>query len=304
MLVMTAVKAGAMVVGASTPPDVRVLRVDAAPAASRRRLLASGVLLEMEAAFEKSDGDAALRMKDVLRSAPSQVFSEALFGAVSVPDVKLNDALGLPALIGIAVGSVVFAVLLAAVLGIVALKRRRRRRLQGGAVIKPAGSKSTWYKKLIGKFQRPSSKQQGISAPNSTAQPPLESIQTVRTASHEDELSLRELYACQQRMAAEKGQPSRVRPPPALAESPRPVVAPLKAVNSPNAAARGSMVLFENPLAEDEGNEATAEHIEVGQKPRSNSPSPAVLAGWFKEARQRSAEKKESKLSRRQSFRT
>ena len=288
-------------------PDVSILSIRAAPAASRRILLASGVLLDMQCAFDKADGQSATRMAETLSSAPVQVFPQALFGAVSVPDVKLKDTLAMTALIGIVVGSVVFAVILAAVAGVITARRRHRRRLLNGAVVKPVGPKQSWFKNLFRKFKSPARVQQSIN--NTSPQAALEGIQTIRSASNGDELSLRELYACKQRMAQERGQSTSGSPPPALAGSPRPAVVSLKTSGSPTV--RSSMVLFENPLAENESNPAAGgaaagapEQIPVDRKPRSNSPPPAVLAGWFKEARERSAEKKASHLSRRQSFRT
>jgi hypothetical protein len=308
-LIQSTVQGAALISGASSPPEVTIVNV-AAPS-TRRLLVATGVTLDIEALFQQQDGNIAVQMADMLQTKPSSVFPERLFGAVDVPQVKVKRVLGAGAWVGIGIGSIVFAGAVGGMYSLMVAKRRRRgSRLSGAGMVgvsypRPP-SKYAWLHNVASNLKKSSkvNNKQTPTTPTAPSMPPELVIRRTVSASSDEDLSLRELYAAKQRMVEMEGRPNRGSPPPSLAVSPRPSVSPLSFSNP-----RGSLVVFENPLAdilEGDGEAPVAGHIEVSNRPSSSeSPPPAELAGWFKEARKKALEKKAAaSLNRRQSFRS
>lgn len=310
-LILTTVQGAALLSGALSPPEVVIVSVAAPLDSVGRLLLATGVTVDIEALFEKQDGEVAVKMADLLQTKPSSVFPERLFGAVDVLQVKVKRVLGAGAWAGICIGSIVLAGAIGGIVSMMASKRRRRGgRLSGAGMVgvshpRPP-SKYAWLYKVASNMKKATGSQNNNSpvTPLAPIMPPVLVIRRTVSASSDDDLSLRELYAAKQRMVEMEGRPNRGSPPPSLAVSPRPSIVPLSCSNT-----RGSLVVFENPLAdifEGDGEAPVAGHIEVSNRSsNSESPPPAVLAGWFKEARKKSLEKKAAaNLNRRQSFRS
>ncbi len=304
-LILTTVQTAALLSGASSPPDVAIVNVEVPSESSRRLFLATGVTTDIEAVFQPGDGNIAAKMANLLQTKPSSIFPQRLFGAVDVPQVKVKRILGAGALAGICIVSIVFAGAVGGMYAVMVSKRRRRG-MVGVSYPRPP-SKYAWLHNVASKMKNPSKVEKRN--PNAILASPIIPPELVITrtvsASSDEDLSLRELYAAKQRMVELEGRPSRGSPPPSLAVSPRPSVAPLSSSNP-----RGSLVVFENPLASvtesADGESAVEGHIEVSNiSSSSECPPPAVLAGWFKEARKKSLEKKAaSNLNRRQSFRS
>jgi hypothetical protein len=311
-LILTTVQGAALLLGALNLPEVVIVNVAAPLYSSGRLLLATGVTVDIEALFEKQDGTVAFKIADMLQTKPSSVFPERLFGSVDVFEVKVKRMLGAGAWAGICIGSIVLAGAIGGMYIMVASKRRRR-----GGRLSCAGMVGVSYPRPPSKFawlHKAASSMKKASETESDKPPatPLAPImapelvirRTVSTSS-DDDLSLRDLYAAKQRMVEMEGRPNRGSPPPSLAVSPRPSIAPLSCSNP-----RGSLVVFGNPLADIlegvDGEAPVAGHIEVSSRSSNNeSPPPTVLAGWFKEARKKSLEKKSAaNLNRRQSFRS
>ena len=310
-LTLATVQGAALLMGASSPPDVSIVSVTAPVGSTRRKLQATGVLLDIEALFKREDEKIAVNMADILQNTPTSVFPPRLFGVVEVPKVKVKRVLGGGEVAGICIGSVVLAAAVGGMYSMMASRRRRRSGRVGAAGMVGVSyprppSKYAWLHKVASTVRKASKPQ---SEPPTTPSGPmiLPELVVKRTisASSDEDLSLRDLYAAKTRMVELQGRPNRGSPPPSMAVSPRPTVAPLSCLSNP----RGSLVVFENPLADilEGDGEAVAGHIEVSNNRSSNneSPSPAVMAGWFKEARKKSLEKKAAtNLNRRQSFRS
>ncbi|KAL4541734.1 hypothetical protein Ndes2437B_g06072 [Nannochloris sp. 'desiccata'] len=278
-LILTTVQGAALLSGALSPPEVVIVSVAAPLDSVGRLLLATGVTVDIEALFEKQDGEVAVKMADLLQTKPSSVFPERLFGAVDVLQVKVKRVLGAGAWAGICIGSIVLAGAIGGIVSMMASKRRRRGgRLSGAGMVgvshpRPP-SKYAWLYKVASNMKKATGSQNNNSpvTPLAPIMPPVLVIRRTVSASSDDDLSLRELYAAKQRMVEMEGRPNRGSPPPSLAVSPRPSIAPLSCSNT-----RGSLVVFENPLAdifEGDGEAPVAGHIEVSNR-SSNTPAPA-----------------------------
>ncbi|KAH7619278.1 hypothetical protein NADE_006122 [Nannochloris sp. 'desiccata'] len=281
-LILTTVQGAALLSGALSPPEVVIVSVAAPLDSVGRLLLATGVTVDIEALFEKQDGEVAVKMADLLQTKPSSVFPERLFGAVDVLQVKVKRVLGAGAWAGICIGSIVLAGAIGGIVSMMASKRRRRGgRLSGAGMVgvshpRPP-SKYAWLYKVASNMKKATGSQNNNSpvTPLAPIMPPVLVIRRTVSASSDDDLSLRELYAAKQRMVEMEGRPNRGSPPPSLAVSPRPSIVPLSCSNT-----RGSLVVFENPLAdifEGDGEAPVAGHIEDSGGPSGcaeGSPPP------------------------------
>ncbi|KAL4535345.1 hypothetical protein Ndes2526B_g06240 [Nannochloris sp. 'desiccata'] len=283
-LILTTVQGAALLSGALSPPEVVIVSVAAPLDSVGRLLLATGVTVDIEALFEKQDGEVAVKMADLLQTKPSSVFPERLFGAVDVLQVKVKRVLGAGAWAGICIGSIVLAGAIGGIVSMMASKRRRRGgRLSGAGMVgvshpRPP-SKYAWLYKVASNMKKATGSQNNNSpvTPLAPIMPPVLVIRRTVSASSDDDLSLRELYAAKQRMVEMEGRPNRGSPPPSLAVSPRPSIVPLSCSNT-----RGSLVVFENPLAdifEGDGEAPVAGHIEDSGGP-SGCAEGCYLDSW------------------------
>ena len=296
-----AIQAAAKLLGARSAPSVTVVSVTsaAAPTSMRRHLqLNPGVLVAIEAEFEPSDTLVALNIAKALRDDPSKIFLSASFGDVAVPiiDVRTVKKKEAGVWAGIIVGCVVGVGIVTGLIAVVATRRRRRRRSGGLGVARP-GLKPPSLRKVSSTKSHRESVAMSITPSMQSSSSEFHIERLGSYTENENELSLRELYAAKLKMEAVQGHSGHGSPPPSMAVTPRPAVMSL---SSPGT----EVVMFENPVAGFEDAEQAAAPEMPEQKPRSNSPPPAVLAGWFKDARKKHADKKSGNLTRRQSFRT
>jgi hypothetical protein len=91
--------------GASNKTEVVVRSVTVAPGgASRRHLLAAGVVVDTRINFAAGAAAAALALADGLRSEPQALLPAELFGAVTVPRVTVTTPLSAGTWAGIGTG--------------------------------------------------------------------------------------------------------------------------------------------------------------------------------------------------------
>jgi len=246
-----------------------------------------GVAVRTTADFAQGEDQTALvTFGNVLQQAPETVFPVALFGQVTVLNVKVRKVLGSGAWAGIGVGIAVASGVVVSGLAMVVCMIQRRRRLN--QAVADAARKSSILRHQMHQFEAfgevdAFSASEFVGASN--IQPGRPSA--AASDSSDEGTTLRELYAVKQAL----GRHSSVGSMHGEVPSPR---------------LKDALTLFDNPLAGEMeieegmiGAYGGPDRVLTRKNSRCNSPPPAVLAGWFTEAREKFAEKRKQTAENR-----
>lgn len=243
-LLVSAVKNGATLLGASQTPNVVIQKVvgQSQLSTGRRKALTSssdGVTVTIETQFQARDLASAKQFAIVLKENPSQVFPSSIFGNVKVSSIKVLQGLTVGQRVGIAIG------VTAAVAGCLAgaffwYCRYRSKELQSSCQSKwPCRRLWHWNAVALAKKETPPAHVNENKSRSTT-----EGI----TEGRSEEISLRQLYEVKQRP-----HPSEVRPRPDNDILSIPRMRPTLPMEVQGA----TVFMFNNPLATDAHNDYT-----------------------------------------------